>query len=207
MALPLPSELSALGAVLCLYRAQQGGELAGWSQAVHACACSGLDSDGLREQILFFDREGRCCWRVCLLPDSDFLAWEEMAARLPAATSAPRPGGIGERLWRGLAGRLQGERWQGSILRLHALAGDAPSGQAGQGGALAASLASLSPLGAATARRIAREEAVDADGIAAVDDCCCERAARAGMAAVHELPAAAGSNVIPLFRFNTGAQA
>lgn len=98
MALPLPSGLSALDAVLCLYRAQQGGELAGWSQAVHACTCSGLDSEGLREQVVFFDRDGRCCWRLCLLPDTDFLAWEEMSARLPAATLAPRSGGIGERL-------------------------------------------------------------------------------------------------------------
>ena len=207
MALPRPSELSALGAVLCLYRVQQGGELAGWSQAVQACVCSGRDSDGLREQLLFFDHEGRCCWRICLLPDSDFLAWDELAAKLSAVTRTHRSGGIGERLWRGLAGCLQGERWQGSILRLHALADTVADPHGGEGAALAMSQATLSPLGAATARHVAREEGVDADSIGAVDQRRGGRAARAAMPAAHELPATAWSNVIPLFRFDTGAHA
>ena len=209
MALPLPSELSALGAGLCLYRAQQGGELAGWSQAVHACTCSGLDSEGLREQVVFFDRDDRCCWRLCLLPDTDFLAWEEMSARLPAATLAPRSGGIGERLWRGLAGRLQGERWQASILRLHALAGVRPGGGSERGTVLAASLAAVSPLGAATARRIVREEGIDAEAISisASKGDRRLRDQRQRPATVHRLPARAANNVIPLFRPIPGAQA
>lgn len=207
MCLPEPSRLAALGAVLCLYRPQHGGELGGWSQAMHACACSGLDSEGLREQVLFFDREGRCCWRICLLPDSDFLAWEDMASQLPAASPAPRPGGIGERLWRGLAGRLQGERWQGSVLRLHALAGHAACARQEQGGFLAASPAALSPLGAATARRIARAEGVDADGIAPVDAPRRARGGRGRGASPDRSTAVAMDNVIPLFRFNPGAQA
>lgn len=207
MTLPRPTELAALGAVLCLYRAQPGGELGGWSQAVEARACSGVDSDGLRERVLFFDRDGRCCWRLCLLPDSDFLAWDEMVARLPATSEAPQPGGIGERLWRGLAGRLQGQRWRASILRLHALPaarrpGHAPSGM------LAASLASLSALGAATARRIARAEGAEAESIAAVDDCCCEHAARAATIAAGDI---ADTSIRPIqdnvIRFNLGAQA
>ena len=32
-ALPHPQQLAALGAVLCLYRMQRGGELSGWQQA------------------------------------------------------------------------------------------------------------------------------------------------------------------------------
>lgn len=205
--LPLPAELAALGPVLCLYRAQHGGELCGWSQAVHACASSGLDSDGLREQVLFFDRDGRCCWRLCLLPDSDFLAWEEMAARLPAAAAGGRSGGVGERLWRRLAGRLRGERWHASILRLHVLAAAQRHGQAAQSGALAAGLATLSPLGASTARRIAREESVDAEGIVATDDGRCRRAVPTAVPVATHLPGQARDNVIPLFRFNPGAQA
>lgn len=207
MALPRPTELAALGAVLCLYRAQPGGELGGWSQAVHARACSGVDSDGLRGRVLFFDRDGRCCWRLRLLPDSDFLAWEEMAARLPAATEGPQQGGLGERLWRGLAGRLHGERWQGSILRLHALA--MPRQGLRASGVLAASLASPSALGAVTARRIAREEGAEACAIAAIDDCCCRQAARSATTTVATATTArpVHDNVIPLVRFNLGAQA
>jgi len=213
MGLPRPTELAALGAVLCLYRAQPGGELGGWSQAVEARACSGVDSEGLRGRVLFFDREGRCCWRLCLLPDSDFLAWEQMVARLPAAAEPPQPGGIGERLWRGLAGRLQGERWKASILRLHALSAAQRQGRETPGGVLAASLAALSPLGASAARRKACEDGADAGNIAAVDDCCCEQAARAaaalaggasGMATHRPAIHAVRDNLV---RSNLGAQA
>lgn len=169
-ALPRPQQLAALGAVLCLYRAEHGGELGGWSQAVRAEARAGLDSDGLREVLQFFDASGRGCWRLYLLPDSDFLAWDRLLADLPRETGMESLGGVGERLWRRLAGRLRGEHWQAAAIRLHALTGE--RGQT----LLAASLAQLSPLGAATARDIARLEGIDRDALA--DDCCCATAAR-----------------------------
>jgi len=202
MAMPLPSGLAALGAVLCLYRAQHGGELAGWSRAVRATACSDLDSDGLREQVMFFDRDDRCCWRLYLLPDSDFMAWEDMVAGLPrAAPAAAVQEGIGERLWRGLAGRL-GERWQAAPLRLHALAAARCAGEPLPGGDLAASLAVLSPLGDATARSIAREQRVVADGIAGPG-----AALRPAPVPAPAFPRVGGDNVIQLSSFTPGVRA
>ena len=59
--------------MLCLYRIQAGSELHGWSQAARVGSDSALDSDGLCESLQFFDRDGLCCWRLYLLPDTDFL--------------------------------------------------------------------------------------------------------------------------------------
>jgi len=157
-----------LGTVLCLYRADSS-ELGGWRQAVSAHACQGVDSEGLRESVCFTDARGRCCWRLYLLPDSDFLAWDRLAAQLPARPAGGEDGSVGERLWRRLAGHLGGQRWRMCALRLHVVDG---------GDGLAASLAPLSSLGAATARRIARLEG--AEGELSIDDCCCASAARSG---------------------------
>lgn len=165
---PAPAQLAALGTVLCLYRADSS-ELGGWRQAVSAHACQGVDSEGLRESVCFTDARGRCCWRLYLLPDSDFLAWDRLAAQLPARPPGGEDGSVGERLWRRLAGHLGGQRWRVCALRLHAVDG---------GDGLAASLAPLSSLGAATARRIARLEG--AEGELSIDDCCCASAARSG---------------------------
>ncbi|MCW5581345.1 MAG: Hemin transport protein [Luteimonas sp.] len=173
--LPSPRQLAQLGVVLCLYRRQPGGELAGWSQAVRAEAESALDSDGMQESLSFYDRDGRCCWRLCLLPDSDFLSWERLAACLPPGPRTQSHAGIGERLLRRLAGTIGGG-WTGSILRLHELR-SGPGFGLMPASVLAASLASVSPLGATLARRIAQRHGADADGL--VDECCCERAARA----------------------------
>jgi hypothetical protein len=128
--------LAALGTVLCLYRADQN-ELAGWQDAVAVHACQGLDSDGVR---------------LYLLPETDFLAWDRLVAGLSTRTASSDDANVGERLWRRLAGSLGGRRWRMCAARLHAI---------GQGRSLAASLAPLSSLGAATARRIARLEGVD----------------------------------------------
>jgi len=106
-AFPAATQLAALGPVLCLYRTQQGSELAGWQQAVRVEVHTGVGSDGLDERLLFFDAQGRCCWRLCLLPDSDFVAWDRLAASLPAGRDADA-GGLADRLWRRLAGRLLG---------------------------------------------------------------------------------------------------
>ena len=79
--LPHPRQLAELGTVLCMHRPRQGGELAGWMRAVRAESDAGMDSDGLYESLAFFDGQGQCCWRLFLLPDSDFLAWDTLAAR------------------------------------------------------------------------------------------------------------------------------
>lgn len=151
--LPEPRHLAALGAVLCLSRARSGHPLAGWASAMRAEVACRCDSDGLRESLSFLDRNGACVGRLYLLPDSDFLAWEELSARLPARTGDAHAG-IAERLLSRLANRLNGGHWHASALRLHALHCGA------DGMALAASLAPLSPLGLAVAKRIARDEGV-----------------------------------------------
>jgi hypothetical protein len=169
--LPHPQQLAALGAVLCLHRTEAGGELAGWSQAARAVSESASDSDGLCESIRFFDADGRCCWQLFLLPDTDFLAWERMAAKLPAARAADAGLGIAERLWRRLAHRLGHAGWQANVLQLHALA--AGPGFAGMS-LLAASLPRLSACGADMARRIVRNAGIECGSL--LDDCCCRQA-------------------------------
>lgn len=160
--LPHPSQLASLGTVLCLYRSGSG-ELGGWKHAVAAAACQGVDSDGIRESLCFHDIRQRCCWRLYLLPDSDFLAWDRLVSRLPTQPEGGNgDSSVAERLWRRMAGGLGGDGWRMCALRLHV----AENGQA-----LAASMATLSALGAAAARRIARVEG--AQGEVWVDDCCC----------------------------------
>lgn len=186
--LPHPQQLAALGTVLCLYRPQHGSELAGWMQASRVEVHAGLDSDGLRESLLFFDRSGRCCWRLWLLPDSDFLAWDRMVATLPDHRAASSAAGIGERLWSRLANKLTGDAWRACALRLHAMQDTSVPP------VLAASLTTLSSLGATTARDIVRAEG--ADFIRAWDDCCCAQAA----ARAAEQPIAAPAD--PILRFS-----
>lgn len=144
-----------MGTVLCVFSRRYGGELGGWTQAARAELRSGIDSDGWHECLQFHDRDGDCCWRLYLLPDSDFLAWEHLQSRLPAAEAMPGPSeAVAGRLWRRLSARVGGERWQSSVLRLHALRHPRPL--------LAASPASVSPLGIEMLRRIARIEGLDA---------------------------------------------
>ncbi|MEL4891440.1 Hemin transport protein [Xanthomonas protegens] len=162
--LPRPAQLAALGTVLCLYRARTGAELIGWRHACSVAAHLDVDSDGVLESVRFYDRQQQCCWRLYLLPDSDFVAWDMLLSALPAAQDAA-DGGVAERLWRRVAGRLRGDGWHARALRLHAA-----------DGVLAASVAGVSPLGASIARRIARLEAAEGDVL--VDDCCCARAGR-----------------------------
>src|SRR5690606_22766080 len=160
-ALPRAGELAALGAVLCLSRARPGSELSGWAQAARAEVASGCDSNGPCEALWMFDHDGRCCWRLYLLPDSDFLAWDSPAARLPVHHQ-PRTGGVGERLWTRLAGCLRGERWHAVPLRLHARSGGPGFSRCGDTG-LSATWPVLSAAGQAAARRIARIEGVEGD--------------------------------------------
>ncbi len=192
--LPRAQQLAALGKVLCLFRAQHGSELSGWTQAVRVESRTGVDSDGLRESLVFFDEEGHCCWRLYLLPDSDFLAWDRLIASLPCRDEVEAPVGVGERLWRRLAGRLRGEQWQTRIVQLHAVsAAVAPP-------VLVASLVSVSPLGAATAQRIAQAEGA-VDNIHA-DDCCCAQSMRAAIPVAAQFESR-GANALPVVRFNS----
>ena len=163
-ALPSAAELAALGTVLCVYTRRHGGELGGWSQAASAEVRCGIDSDGWHECLQFRDRGGDCCWRLYLLPDSDFLAWERIQLRLPVADAWQAPAeAVASRLWRRLSARVAGEAWQSSVVRLHALRHPRP--------VLAASPAPVSPLGAEMLQRVARIEGLDA--FLGVDDCCC----------------------------------
>lgn len=209
--LPSVSGLASLGTVLCVYRSRYGGELGGWAQAVSAESWCGIDSDGWHECLQFRDRNGHCCWRLYLLPDSDFLAWEQLAAQLPRGETQPSPDdGIATRLWRRMASRVGGERWLASVLRLHAM----PQMRATPVPVLAASLAPVSVFGADVVRRIARIEGIDDAG--PLDDCCCRRfavvappQARGCDAVCHESPrnTMRASNmhhdVLPLIRFHT----
>ena len=171
---PQPRQLAALGTVLCLYRPQHGSELSGWAQAVRVETHVGVECDGLRESLVFFDCEGHCCWHLWLLPDTDFVAWDRLAASLPTREPTVVQAGIGERLWQRLARRLTGENWRACAIRLHALP------QPFEAPKLAASVAPLSTLGAATARDIARAEGAEMEHLG--DDCCC---ALASLASIH----------------------
>lgn len=171
--LPSVAGLASLGTVLCVYRSRYGGELGGWAQAVSAESWCGIDSDGWHECLQFRDRSGQCCWRLYLLPDSDFFAWEQLTAQLPRGETQPSPGdGIATRLWRRMASRVGGERWLASVLRLHTMPQMSTSLPASMP-VLAASLAPVSVFGADVVRRIARIEGIDSGG--PPDDCCCRQ--------------------------------
>ncbi|MDR6991577.1 Hemin transport protein [Luteimonas sp. 3794] len=169
---PTPSQLAALGTVLCLHRPGAARELGGWSSARRAEAHAGLDLDGMHESLRFFDADEACCWQLHLLPDSDFLAWERLAGHLPRCSEIA-PGGIGDRLWRSLAQRIRGELWEASVLRFQSVPGAPEAG----GPMLVASPGTLSPLGIACARRIVRGHGIAPSS--SLDDCGCPRAAAA----------------------------
>lgn len=152
--LPPAAQLAALGKVLCVHRPHCGGELAGWTQATRVEFRVGIDSDGCCEGLWFRDRAGECCWRLYLLPDSDFLAWERLRQRVPLIE--PVRDCLAQRLWRRLSARMAGERWQCSVLRLHALKTNGPT-------LLAASAAVASALGVEVVRRVARMEGFDGE--------------------------------------------
>ena len=147
--IPHPGQLAALGIVLCLHRPALGAELEGWRRARGIAACQQLDSDGLHERLEFFDEHGQCCWQLCLLPDSDFLAWDRLLAGVPAAAEVPADG-VAERLWKRLSHCLRGDAWHGTLLRLRAAG---PLGMT-----LAAQAATPSSLGLQVARRWRRAE-------------------------------------------------
>lgn len=168
MTLPQPWQLAALGTVLCLYRSQDLPALAGWMRAARAEWSAGLDSDGLREGLWFYDSDGALCWRLYLLPDSDFMAWEQLSLALPTRAEQDANRGLCNRLWRRMADQVRGDIWHACALRLHALDGLAGVGTAAQPG-LAASLVCPSAVGVAVARRIASAAGVNATSFVAGD--------------------------------------
>lgn len=156
--LPTHTELAALGPVLCLFCERYGGELAGWSRAAQARAHGGIDSDGWYEYIAFADADSCDCWRLYLLPDSDFFAWECMRERLPQHAAAlsepthspsvpsPRAASFGRACARST-------RWRASVVRLHALRSHMPE-------VLAVSPWPVSALGAEMVRSVLRREGI-----------------------------------------------
>lgn len=189
--LPTAAQLAGLGPVLCVHRASEP-PLLGWTRARRAVTSCGIDSDGFEEALLFYDDDDRCCWRLHLLPDSDFLAWDALCGLLPTQPASDANAGPGERLWQRLAGRLRAGRWRCSVLRLHAV--QLPK----QACALALSNDTLTRTGLQAAQRIAR--ALDAEDAALRDDCCCEQTARRAAARERRHEPAAP---IPLVRLET----
>lgn len=126
--------LIALGPVVCLHRREDAQRLRedalpllAWSRAQ---AISEVDSDGPREALRLFDLEGQAALQLCLLPDSDFLAWERLTQRLPLRAEAPeplcRPPWLARLLWRARVGRFL--HWNGR-LRFEPWAAMSPCGE------------------------------------------------------------------------------
>ncbi|SDY73277.1 hypothetical protein SAMN04487939_105242 [Lysobacter sp. yr284] len=157
-ALPAPERLAAVATVLCVHPRRQRDALDGWLAARSAQRLGDAGGEALR----FRDGGGRECWRLYLLPDSDFLAWDDVAAALPDAAGPIRPAVVPAlaRWWR----RLRGAR-RAQALRLRVLR------DADGHCVLLADPAALSPLGLAQARRIAAGEGARLDECA--DACCC----------------------------------
>ena len=149
--------LAALGPLLCLHAPSDPHPLTGWRRARHVRAQVRLDSDGPHEALHFFDADGRDCWRLYLLPDSDFHAWERLLATLPVRVEGP-VAGCG--FWRGKRSALP--HWQACALRLHAVSGTATGGIQ-----LAAADVVLSPLGRSCAQRLAEHGGRDDIGTGA----------------------------------------
>ena len=140
-----PDALASLGPVLCLHAEGDPHLLSGLRRAARVIAQIRLDSDGPHEQLRFLDAGGACCWRLHLLPDSDYLAWERLLSRLPVESETPARRSAAPP-WR----RSVAPRWRACAVRLHSIA-------EGGGQCLAVSDVVLSSLGLACARRIVDE--------------------------------------------------
>lgn len=150
-----PELLASLGPLLCLHRVSDAHVLSGYSAARSVHACVTLDSEGPCEALLFFDASRRPCWRLYLLPDSDYLAWERAVACLARTTGREtgRPVfGSGLAPVRRL---LRNPLWHACPLRLHAVSATISRRR------LAASEVTLSEAGWQAAQRIARSEGAD----------------------------------------------
>lgn len=144
----LEARLAALGPLLCLYRAGDTHPLTGLADARRVAPLVRIDSDGPFEALAFLAGDGRPCWQLCLLPDSDWFCWDAMLAQLgqPMVLDCAQPArACGE----GIRRAAGSPRWRASAIRLHAAAQASPCG-------LAASVAPLSTCGHQAAERLAR---------------------------------------------------
>lgn len=103
-----------LGPVLWLWRAPPGcaadlSAVAGWN-CVHR-----IEPDGICEALRFYREDGREQARLYLLPDSDYLAWEQLLHGVPCSTPEPQRG-LHQRL-REAAWTRAGHAWQGAVVR------------------------------------------------------------------------------------------
>lgn len=142
----LPSALASLGPVLCLYRLADTHVLSGYQNAAYVQARVRVDSDGPRELLSFYDLLRQPSWHLHLLPDSDFLAWEQVMARLPPTAEPDRRtvSDVSERA--PVRRELRNPAWRACALRLHAVPGPA----------LAISEVRLSAVGRRVAQQIAK---------------------------------------------------
>lgn len=137
----LAKALTDLGPILCLHRTTEAHALMGLKQAASMRVQVRIDTDGICESLNFRDAGGASCLRLCLLPDSNYWAWDRIVHRVE-----PEPVVLAEH------GLQDQDRtfWRCVPLRLHACA-------TMSGPTLAAAPASLSDAGASALRRIARQ--------------------------------------------------
>jgi len=87
--------LVALGPVLCLYRREHAERLrldaSSLLSGVQAQAVAEIDRDGPREALCFSRPGGTVVVQVCLLPDTDFLAWERLIQSLADCSRRGEP--------------------------------------------------------------------------------------------------------------------
>lgn len=137
----LMQALTDLGPILCLHRTAEAHALVGLKQAATVRVQICIDSDGICESLNFRDPDGALCWRLCLLPDSHYWAWDRILNRVdlePLTSAAP-----------GLPGQDRAF-WLCCPLRLHACA-------TVSGPTLAAAPVCLSTAGACELKRLARQ--------------------------------------------------
>ncbi len=134
--------LERLGPVLCVYPVSDEHPLCGWERARDAVHHAWIESDGgPMEALVFLDANGQPCWRLGLLPDTDYLQWDRLVEPLTHSAAAPAMRRLP--LWSrcGVAGAISTPVWKACPLRLHAIDVDAVSQR------LAASCATLSQAG------------------------------------------------------------
>ncbi|MFT3806565.1 Hemin transport protein [Arenimonas sp.] len=150
-ACPCPAaDLARLGPLLCLYPDCQTHVLAGWAGAVAVRPAVRIDSDGPQESLLFLDAASRPCWQLYLLPDSDYLAWDDVVAQLHAIRSESTATASRTDPKACIQLTVGNPVWRACALRLHAM------GETSAPGNLAAANAALSEAGRRAAERIAR---------------------------------------------------
>jgi hypothetical protein len=64
--------------VLCVYRASDTHVLAGLTTSREVRPLARVDPMGPCEGLDFLDAAGLLCWRLFLLPDSDYWAWDTL---------------------------------------------------------------------------------------------------------------------------------